>query len=1112
MAHTPVRNHEQRGTHQQYARMTLLNPQKQVVPTVVLTQFKLVPITVARPVTAAVPNSHVTKPRQAKSIVTKPHSPPRRNINHSPSLKASNFPLKVTAVKARMVNVVKANWCNLQHALKDKGVIDSRCSRHMTGNMSYLFDFEELNSGYVAFGGNPKGGKIFGKGKIGTGKLDFDDVYFVKELKFNLFSVSQMCDKKNSVLFTDTKCLLLSHEFRLPDENQVLLRVPRENNMYNEYAILALLFAFSFVFLGLLIVTAFNFIGLRHASRFCSGPTWLFDIDTLTTTMNYQPVTAGNQSNPSVGVQEQHAVEKAVGDDVQQYVLFFVWSSGSNNPQNTDGDAAFEVKEHGFKGRKPQSEVHVSPSSSTQTKKHDDKTKREAKGKGSVESSIGYKNLSAEFEDFSDNSINEVNAIDSPVLAVGHIPTTKVHKDHHVTQIIGDLSLTTQTRSMSKVAQDQGGISQINNDDFHTCMFVCFLSQEEPKRVHQALKDPSWIEAMQDKLLQLKMQKVWVLVDLPHGKRAIGYTQEKIIDYEEVFALVVRIEAIRLFLAYASFMGFMVYQMDVKSTFLYRTIKEEVYVCQPLGFEDPDYPNKVYKVVKALYGLHQAPRAWYETLANYLLKNGFQRGKIDQTLFIKQKKTSVSVKKVNDVTRLQALVDKKKVIITEATIRDALLLDDAKGIDCLPNEEFFVELSRMGAEVGDLSSHTTKYSSPSLTQKMFANMRRVGKGFSGVDTPLFEGIIVAQQVDESAVVVNVNDVPDDEGVTDVNVDVVLTVQPTLPPSPIAQPPSPQQQPQPSQDAKILMDLLYNLLDTYTTLTRRVKNLEQDNIAQALEITKLKQRVKKLERRNKLKGRIITSMDSTVDVTLKDVVDIAKEVAVDAEIEESADVLSMQEDEVELVELQEILEVVTTTKLITEVVTAASATIIVAAPTLTTTSSATRRRKGVVIRDPKETATPSTIIHSKAKSKDKGKWILVEEPKPLTKQAQFEQDEAYAREEDKGTEEEDSRALKRLSESQEDKAAKSRSWMKRFASSKPKNLSDDFLLTTLTYMFEKPDVQAQMIFLVERRYLLTRFTLDQMLNNVRLEVEEESKVSLELLRFIRQQQQEGFRPE
>ncbi|GJX51824.1 putative ribonuclease H-like domain-containing protein [Tanacetum coccineum] len=130
---------------------------------------------------------------------------------------------------------------------------------------------------------------------------------------------------------------------------------------------------------------------------------------------------------------------------------------------------------------------------------------------------------------------------------------------------------------------------------------------------------------------------------------AQGHRQEEGIDYEEVFAPVARIEAIRLFLAYASFMGFLVYQMDVKSAFLYGTIKEEVYVTQPPGFKDPDHPDKVYKVVKALYGLHQAPRAWYETLANYLLSNGFKRGKIDQTLFIKKQK--------GDILLVQVYVD-----------------------------------------------------------------------------------------------------------------------------------------------------------------------------------------------------------------------------------------------------------------------------------------------------------------------------------------------------------------------------------------------------------------------------------------------------------------------
>ncbi|GJV62979.1 putative ribonuclease H-like domain-containing protein [Tanacetum coccineum] len=157
------------------------------------------------------------------------------------------------------------------------------------------------------------------------------------------------------------------------------------------------------------------------------------------------------------------------------------------------------------------------------------------------------------------------------------------------------------------------------------------------------------------------------MVDLPYGKRAIrtkwvyrnkkdergivvrnkarlvaqGYTQEEGIDYDEVFAPVARIEAVRLFLAYASFMNFIVYQMDVKSAFLYGKIDEEVYVCQPPGFEDPKFPVRVYMVEKVLYGLHQAPRAWYETLSTYLLDNGFQIGAIDKTFFIKKVKSDI---------------------------------------------------------------------------------------------------------------------------------------------------------------------------------------------------------------------------------------------------------------------------------------------------------------------------------------------------------------------------------------------------------------------------------------------------------------------------------------
>ncbi|GKD48163.1 uncharacterized mitochondrial protein-like protein, partial [Tanacetum coccineum] len=206
----------------------------------------------------------------------------------------------------------------------------------------------------------------------------------------------------------------------------------------------------------------------------------------------------------------------------------------------------------------------------------------------------------------------DMNNLDA-FMTVSPIPTTRIHKDNQVEQIIRDLNSAPQTRRMTKNLEEHGLFSSVqqrtNHKDFQNCLFACFLSQEEPKKT---------------------------LVDLPNGKRAIGtkwvfknkkdergiviknkarlvaqgYTQEEGIDYDEVFAPVARIEEIRLFLAYALFKDFMVYQMDVKSAFLYGKIEEEVYVCQPLGFEDPDFPNKVYKVEKALYGLHQAPRAW----------------------------------------------------------------------------------------------------------------------------------------------------------------------------------------------------------------------------------------------------------------------------------------------------------------------------------------------------------------------------------------------------------------------------------------------------------------------------------------------------------------------
>nr|GFA13717.1 putative ribonuclease H-like domain-containing protein [Tanacetum cinerariifolium] len=841
------KSYASRDIHKQYAPMNHSKFPLHKVSAAATPKSQPVLTTATRTVSAVKLKFSKTRSTPASHAVSRSQTPYRRPITRLPSSNSRNFPPRVTAAEPFAGNP--------QQALRDKGVIDSGCSRHMTRNMSYLSDFQELNGGYVAFGGNPKGGKITRKGTIKTRKLDFEDVYFVKEFKFNLFSVSQICDKKNSVLFTDTECLVLSSDFKLPDSSQVLLRVPRENNMYNvnlrniiPSRDLTCLFAkatlnesnlwhrrlghvnfktinklvkgtlvmglptkvftnkhtcvacmkgkqhrasckaksvssvdqplfrlhmdlfgptfvkilskksyflvitddyniFSWVFflaskdetpsvLKTFIIGLENLLSLKvkiircdngtefkntDLNPFCelkgikrefsvprtpqqngiaerknktlieaartlladsllfiplwaetvntacyvqnrvlvtkphnktpyellhgrlpsigfmrpfgcpitilntldllgkfqgkvdegflvgysvcsSGPAWLFDINSLTRTMNYLLVAAENQTNTHAGFQD---TEKAGEEGTQTYMLF---------PKSMSLD------------------IH-STSIGAQTRKQGDKTENKDKGKSPVVTITGFRDLNEEFEECINNSSNGVNDTGSSVFAAGlnftnstndfsaagpsntaafppvenfalqnvstsshdadmlnledfthsddaddvgaeadinnlestisvsPIPTSKIHKDHPASQIIGDLSSTTQTRSMVKAIKDQ-------------------------------------------ELLQFKLQKVWILVDLPYRKRAIGtkwvyrnkknergivirnkarlvaqgHTQEEGIDYEEVFAPVARIEAIRLFLAYASFMGFLVYQMDVKSAFLYGTIEEEVYV------------------------------------------------------------------------------------------------------------------------------------------------------------------------------------------------------------------------------------------------------------------------------------------------------------------------------------------------------------------------------------------------------------------------------------------------------------------------------------------------------------------------------------------------------
>ncbi|GJX01034.1 retrovirus-related pol polyprotein from transposon TNT 1-94 [Tanacetum coccineum] len=528
------------------------------------------------------------------------HSTVKRPIHKNTTFKNSNIDQRVNTVSGKkfntarskvVVNAVKGNNFNAgnpQMDLQDQGVINSGCSKHMTGNMSYLTKYEEIDRGYVVVGGNPKGGKITRK----TRTPQQNRVAEGRNKTLIEAAKTMLADSKFPTIFwaevVNTACYVQNRVLVIKPHNKTLYelfygRTPTLSFMRPFGCLVTILNTIDHLgkfdgkadegfFVGYSLNSkAFRVFNSRTRIveenlhiRFSentpnvigSGPDWLFDIDALTRIMNYVPIVTSTQSNSFVGTKIVVVILQVKLEDPKLFSCR--WS-------------------------KPLSTV-------------DEKKVMKIKRKR-----IGIK-----------HSIELPFDLNMPAL-----------EDYSIFDF-------------SRNDEDDGVEADMNNLN----------------------------TTIQEELLQFKLQEVWTLVDLPNGKRAIGtkwvfknkkdergivirnkarlvaqgYTQEEGIDYDEVFAPVARIEAIRLFLAYASFKDFVVYQMDVKSAFLYGKIEEEVYVCQPPGFEDPNFPDRVYKVEKALYGLHQAPRAWYETLSTYLLDNGFQRGKIDKTLFIKRHK------------------------------------------------------------------------------------------------------------------------------------------------------------------------------------------------------------------------------------------------------------------------------------------------------------------------------------------------------------------------------------------------------------------------------------------------------------------------------------------
>ncbi|GJY59105.1 ribonuclease H-like domain-containing protein [Tanacetum coccineum] len=553
-------------------------------------------VNTARPINTAYSRAIENSARTTSNVFNRSHSHVIRPFNKFTTNKNSNFNEKVNTVRENVTivgtkavvsdnkrneaNAIKASACWVwrpKHKVLDheKGVIDSGCFRHMTGNKSYLSDYEEINGGFFAFGGNSKGGKITGKGKIRTEKLDFEDVYFVKEIKFNLFSVLHMCDKKNNVLFTDTECVVLSSDFKLTDENHVLLKVPRKNNMYSvdlrnvvPQGGLTYLFAKAILDESNLWHRRLGHINFKTMNKLVRGnlvrglPSNIFENDHTRVACQKGKqhkascktktlAVVGNQSNGSAGTKACDDADKARMERDSPDTGFKLSGEkekkDAEDPWNKDSEVA-SIEEPRVNQEKDANVLSGCDDDPKMPKLED----------------IVYSN-----DDEDVGAEADMNNLDA-FMSVSPIPTTRIHKDHPIEQIIGDLNSAPQTRRMTKNMTEHAMFSSMqqrtNHKDFQNCMFACFLSQEEPKKIIQALKDPSWIEAMQEELLN-KKDKRGIVIKNKARLVAQGYTQEEGIDYDKVFAPIARIEAIRLFLAYASFKTFCGVPMDCQECF-----------------------------------------------------------------------------------------------------------------------------------------------------------------------------------------------------------------------------------------------------------------------------------------------------------------------------------------------------------------------------------------------------------------------------------------------------------------------------------------------------------------------------------------------------------------
>nr|GEU87167.1 hypothetical protein [Tanacetum cinerariifolium] len=581
-------------------------------------------------------------------------------------------------------------------------------------NISYLSDYEPFDGGYVSFG---QGGcKITGKGTIKTGKLKFENVYFMKDLKYNLFSVSQICDNKNSVLFIDSKCIVLGRDFKLLNNANILLRTPRQHNMYSidlnniiphkDLTCLVAKASADECMLWHRRLGHLNFITMNKLVRYnlVRGlPTKCFENDhTCTACLKGKQHKASltddfsrftwtfflKSKDETSGILKKFITEienlkdlkvkiirtlieaaRTMLADAKLPVTF--WAEAVNTAcyvQNrvlvnkSHNKTSYEL----FNGRSPAIGFHKLFGCHVMILNTLDNLGK-FKKKGDEGYFIGYSMSSKAFRvfykrtrrveenlhvEFLENKVIEKGAgpnwlfdIDSLIKSMNYVPVDADHCSTEVPKSSGNINPTASTSNPSADQMETLTVESPTPTVSSPVPTACFTDSQEPSnesngveadvsnmettittsptptlRIHKD-HPKSQIIGPVDTLIQTRNKSKEVLKNKKDERRIVirnkarlvaqGHTQEKRIDYDEVFAPVARIKAIRLFLAYASFMGFIVYQMDVKSDFLYGILDEEVYVMQPSGFQDLEFPTRVYKVEKAMYGLHQAPRAWY---------------------------------------------------------------------------------------------------------------------------------------------------------------------------------------------------------------------------------------------------------------------------------------------------------------------------------------------------------------------------------------------------------------------------------------------------------------------------------------------------------------------